>query len=171
MAKARSYLYVIAPHEATEVKIGRSVNPATRRGQLQCGKSEKLVVQGAWAVPSADAVRLEAAAHAALASVRIKGEVFAVNVPLACAFVEHVAAHGEADDFLRLALAKEKAERRFNALAEMPSTRGRWAKPEMVARLDDAEAEMKRLSVAFFAMDRARADKIDESQIWLDRFE
>ena len=32
---------------------------------------------------------------------------------------------------------------------------------------DEAEAEMKRLSVAFFAMDRARADKIDPSEMWL----
>lgn len=172
MAKARSYLYVIGEDgNSHEVKIGRSINPVGRRSTLQVGRGRKLMVHGYWPVAFGAAVALEAVAHAALHEVRVKGEVFAVSPDLACAFVEHVAKHGAVDDFLRLGLAKERAERRWAALAVSPGTSGRWAKPEMVASLEAAEAEMKRLDHEFFAMDRARADKIDPSRHWLDKLD
>ncbi|GJD42070.1 GIY-YIG nuclease family protein [Methylobacterium bullatum] len=172
MAKARSYLYVIGEDgNSDEVKIGRSIDPVGRRSTLQVGRGRKLKVHGYWPVPFDDAVTLEAAAHAALHEVRVKGEVFAVSPELACAFVEHIAQHGAADDFLRLGLAKERAERRWGALSIAPSSGGRWAKPEMVAALEAAEAEMKRLDHEFFSMDRARADKIDSSRHWLDKLD
>lgn len=165
-----SYLYVIGEEGVTdEVKVGRSDAPKRRRQELQTGRGKKLVVHGSWPVPAEDADRLEKACHAALAKVRVKGEVFAISPDLASAFAEHIALHGAVDDFLRLGLAKEMAERRWADLSMRPGASGRWARPQTEAAADAAYEEMKRLDDAFFGMDRARADKIDQTRILLDK--
>lgn len=165
MSREVSYLYVIGPNDprkrAAWVKIGRSTAPSLRRSQLQVGQGDELKVYGAFKVALADASRLETAVHEAMRPLRIKGEVFQADPFLACAFVEHIAANGEPDEFLGLALARDLAEKEWNRLSSLPSARGRWGDTETLERVRAAEDVMTRTCDAMFDFDFERGCRID----------
>lgn len=176
MAKARrvpsaSYLYVMALEHRTgadDIKVGRSVDPQQRRAQLQTGQGEKLELLGKWRVRYADAPRLEALAKSTLRPLRRKGEVFRLREHLACGVVEWIASGRPVDRLIDLAIEHEVATHAWERLLFLPGTSGRWAKPNLVAELNAAEAEMKRLRDEMTEIDPVRAQAIDPLVLMVD---
>jgi hypothetical protein len=80
---AAAGLYVISNDVSGPSKIGLSNNPERRLAQLSTGSAVPLRIWHVEAVPAADALRLEQAAHRQLSRYRLSGEWFGVSVDVA----------------------------------------------------------------------------------------
>jgi hypothetical protein len=114
-------------------------------------------------VPSGQESKREAAAHAFMEPLLIKGEVFRCKNQIGCAVAQQFAEHGEADEFTRLLLAKDLAEKEWYRLIQRRSGFKRSVVPQEIEdALSMAQGAMDEAADALFDCDFERAAKTDE---------
>jgi len=89
--KNRTFIYIISEHENGPLKIGRSMNPQSRLGELQVGNPRRLHLVKTWEIENHDlAHHVERWLYQILkrGATFCGGEWFNLSEILACEFVE-----------------------------------------------------------------------------------